>query len=603
MASAAPSPAAPSAERLAPNRTALFPVLFTDELVRAGVQHACVTPGSRSAPLALALAAHPALRLWTHLDERAAAFFALGLAKATRLPVALACTSGTAAANFLPAIVEAFHARVPMVVLTADRPPELQGCGAPQTIDQLRLFGSHVRWFADSGTPEATVEALRFARSLACRAVAAACGSPAGPVHLNLPLREPLAPEITELPESLVSDLAAGGRLRRSWTMVQTARPALDESALGEVCGTLRSARRPLIVCGPLDDPDPTLADAVTSLAHTLGAPVLAEPASNLRRRALADVLVDAHDAVLRCAAFRDAHLPDAVVRLGAPPTSKTLATWLARQPEVPQVVVDSELAWADPDAVASVVLRGAPSRTASAFAAALGPAREDARWLGHWRRAGATAREALVSALAAEDAPFEGHAVGALAAALPPDATLYVGNSLAIRDLDWFWPAGAPPARVLANRGANGIDGFVSSTLGAAAGLPGPTVGLCGDLSFLHDIGGLLAARRHRLRAVFLVLDNDGGGIFEHLPIAAFPEHLDELFVTPHGMDLGPLVEACGVRFLRVERPALLAPALTDALRAAGTSVLVLSIDRARSLAAHRRAWARAADAVEVHA
>jgi 2-succinyl-5-enolpyruvyl-6-hydroxy-3-cyclohexene-1-carboxylate synthase len=603
MASPASSPAAPSTERLAPNRTALFPVLFTDELVRAGVQHACVTPGSRSAPLALALAAHPALRLWTHLDERSAAFFALGLAKATRLPVALACTSGTAAANFLPAVVEAFHARVPLVVLTADRPPELQGCGAPQTIDQLRLFGSHVRWFADSGTPEATIEALRFARSLACRAVAAACGSPAGPVHLNLPLREPLAPEITELPESLVSDLAAGGRLRRSWTMVQTARPALDESALGEVCGTLRSARRPLIVCGPLDDPDPTLADAVTSLAHTLGAPVLAEPASNLRRRALADVLVDAHDAVLRCAAFRDAHLPDAVVRLGAPPTSKTLATWLARQPEVPQVVADGDLAWADPDGVASAVLRGAPSRTASALASAIGPARADARWLARWRRAGATAREALVSALVAEDAPFEGHAVAALAAALPPDTTLYVGNSLAIRDLDWFWPAAAPPVRVLANRGANGIDGFVSSTLGAAAGLPGPTVGLCGDLSFLHDLGGLLAARRHRLRAVFLVLDNDGGGIFEHLPIAAFPEHLDALFVTPHGLDLGPLVEACGARFLRVERPALLAPALSEALRAAGTTVLVLAIDRVRSLAAHRRAWARAADAVEAHA
>ena len=604
MAAPATSPAAPSAERLAPNRTALFPVLFTDELVRAGVQHACVTPGSRSAPLALALAAHPALRLWTHLDERAAAFFALGLAKATRLPVALACTSGTAAANFLPAVVEAFHARVPLVVLTADRPPELQGCGSPQTIDQIRLFGSHVRWFADSGTPEATVEALRFARSLACRAVAAACGSPAGPVHLNLPFREPLAPELSELPDSLASDLAAGGRLRHSWTRVQTARPALDESAVSEVAGTLRSARRPLILCGPLDDPDPTLPDAVASLAHALGAPVLAEPTSNLRRRALADVLIDAHDAVLRGAAFRNAHLPDAVVRLGAPPTSKTLATWLARQPEVPQVVVDGDLAWADPDGVASAVLRGAASRIASALASALGPARSsDARWLCRWRRAGAIAREALVTELATEDAPFEGHAVAALAAALPPDTTLYVGNSLAIRDLDWFWPASAPPVRVLANRGANGIDGFVSSTLGAAAGLPGPIVGLCGDLSFLHDIGGLLAARRHGLRAVLLVLDNDGGGIFEHLPIAAFPERLDELFVTPHGLDLGPLIEACGARLLRVEEPALLASALAEALRAGGTTVLVLSIDRARSLAAHRRAWARAVDAVEARA
>jgi 2-succinyl-5-enolpyruvyl-6-hydroxy-3-cyclohexene-1-carboxylate synthase len=380
---------------------------------------------------------------------------------------------------------------------------------------------------------------------------------------------------------------------------VLTAPPTQDDGAVAEVAGTLRSARRPLIVCGPLDDPDPTLPDAVATLAQALSAPVLAEPASNLRRRTLAHALIDAHDAVLRGAAFRDAHLPDAVVRLGAPPTSKTLTTWLARHPEVPQILVDGDLAWADPDGVASVVLRGAPARAIGALATALAPARADARWLGRWRRAGAVAREALVTALAAEEMPFEGHAVAALAAALPPDTTLYVGNSLAIRDLDWFWPAGAPPVRVLANRGANGIDGFVSSTLGAAAGLPGPTVGLCGDRSFLHDLGGLLAARRHGLRAVFLVLDNDGGGIFEHLPIAAFPERLEELFVTPHGLDLGPLVEACGARLVRVDRPELLAPVLAGALRADGTTVLVLSIDRARSLAAHRRAWSRASDAV----
>jgi 2-succinyl-5-enolpyruvyl-6-hydroxy-3-cyclohexene-1-carboxylate synthase len=590
------------AEMPAPNRTALFPVLCTDELVRGGVQHACVTPGSRSGPLVVALASHPALRVWPHLDERSAAFFALGLAKATRLPVALACTSGTAAANFLPAVVEAFHARVPLVVLTADRPPELRDCGAPQTIDQVRLFGSHVRWFVEVGTPEATPETMRWTRTLACRAVATACGPPAGPVHLNLALREPLAPEVrpADFPRSLAHELAASGRPRAPWVRLHGGPPDLDAPAVAEVAAMLRDARRPLIVCGPLDDPDPTLAGAVAALAQALRAPVLAEPASNLRRRALADRLVDAHDAVLRVASFRDAHVPDAVLRLGAHPTSKALSTWLARHPEVPQVGLDGELAWTDPAGVVSAVLRGTPARTATALVSALRCPRPDERWLDAWRHAGAAAREALRAALSAEAAPFEGHAVEALAVALAPETTLYAGSSLAIRDLDWFWPAAAPPVRVLANRGANGIDGFVSSVLGAAAGLPGPTVGLCGDLTFLHDIGGLLAARRHGLRAVFVVLDNDGGGIFEHLPIASFPEHLDELFVTPHGLDLGPLVEACGARFTRVTESRLLASAVREALRADRTAVLAVPIDRGHSLAAHRRAWNRAAAVLE---
>src|SRR5262249_33328309 len=372
--------------------------------------------------------------------ERAAAFFALGLAKSTRLPVALACTSGTAAANFLPAVVEAFHAHVPLIVLTADRPPELRECGAPQTIDQLRLFGAHVRWFVEVGTPEATPEAMRWARTLACRAVAAAIGPPAGPVHLNLPFREPLTPEVANLPAPLAPDLASHGRFHGPWTWVPAAHPELDAAAAAEVTLMLAEARRPLVVCGPLDDPDPRLPDAVAMLARAIGTPVVAEPASNLRHPVLEDVLVDAHDALLRVASFREAHVPDVVIRMGAPPTSKALSTWLARHPEVPQIILAAELAWADPDAVACAVLRGRPARTTTALASALGAGHADERWLGRWRRAGAAARQALLAALAAEEAPFEGHAVVELAAVLGPETTLYAGNSLAIRDLDWFW-------------------------------------------------------------------------------------------------------------------------------------------------------------------
>jgi len=579
----------------APNRTYLGPTLLADELARAGVRDVCVTPGSRSAPLALTLAAHPALRVWSHVDERSAAFFALGLARAARRPVALACTSGTAAANFLPAVVEAWHAQVPLVLLTADRPPELRDCGAGQTIDQLHLFGSHVRWFVEVGTPEATPAAVRWLRTLAGRAVATALGPPAGPVHLNVPLREPLVPVV--VPGDVPVDLASAARGDGPYVHVHAARLDPDAAAVADVAALLAHARRPLVVAGPLDDADPRLAHALTALARRLRAPLVAEPASNLRAPAAAGVLVDAADALARHPGFAAAHAPDAVVRLGAPPTSKAFASWLAGHTDVPQVVLDASGAWPEPAAVATHVVRGAPARTCEALADALPAAGDDDGWAARWRRAGAAARAALTAAVRAEDAPFEAHAVLALAAALPDRATLYAGNSLAIRDLDWFWPADAPAVRLLANRGANGIDGFVSSVLGAAAAdRSTPVVGLCGDLTFYHDLNGLLAAHRHGVRAVFVVLDNDGGGIFDHLPVAAEPAPVFEtLFTTPIGLEFAPIVRAYGAGFERVETPAGLGPALAAALDAPRTTVLALRIDRARSLAAHRRAWDRA--------
>jgi len=566
------------------------PALLVGELARAGVRHACVAPGSRSSPIAIALGSHPELHVWTHIDERAAGFFALGLARASRTPVALACTSGTAAANLLPAVIEASQSHVPLVVLTADRPPELRDCGAPQTIDQVRLFGSHVRWFLDMPIPEATPLVLRAARTVACRAIAIARGSPAGPVHLNLPLRE--APTPDDAASTLEHPQAA-------WVRIHPVPLVPDPAAVADVTATLARARRPVIVAGPLDDPDPSLPDAVSALALRVGAPVLAEPASNLRRAAVDSVLVDAHDALLRAAAFGKAHAPDVVLRLGSLPTSKALVTWLAACRPAEQVVLDGRGGWSDPDGVASVVVRGAPAHTLRALAGALPGVEPDCHWLERWQRAGAAARQALRVALTEEAATFEGHVVAALADVLPHAATLYAGNSLAIRDLDWFWPAGAPAVRVLCNRGANGIDGFVSSVLGAAASDAGPTVGLCGDLSFLHDAGGLLAAHRHSVRAVLVVLDNGGGGIFDHLPVAQHAPRYEELFVTPHGLELAPIAEAYGARAMRVSHPASLRQALAEALQCAHTTVLQVTIDRARSLSAHRHAWQRAAAAL----
>ena len=573
---------------------AVVSTLLVDELARAGVRHACIAPGSRSSPIATALGTHPSLRVWTHIDERAAGFFALGLARATRTPVVVACTSGTAAANLLPAVIEAFQGYVPLVVLTADRPPELRDCGAAQTIDQYRLFGSHVRWFLELPVPEATSQLSRTARTVACRAVATACGPPAGPVHLNLPLREPGAQE-----QSCEEVAGRSPHPGAAWVRIHGVPPAADPAAVSEVAATLARSRRPLIVAGPLDDADPSLPDAVTTLALRIGAPLLAEPASNLRHHMIDSVLVDAHDALLRVAAFRDAHGPDVVLRLGSLPTSKALVTWLADHPAAAHVVLDGAGAWSDPDGVATAVVRGAPAHTARLLVDALPDVEPDLHWLWRWRHAGAVARHALRETLGEECAPFEGHVVAALAEVLPPTATLYAGNSLAIRELDWFWTAGASGIRVLCNRGANGIDGFVSSVLGAAAGAASPTVGLCGDLSFLHDAGGLLAAHRHGLHAIFVVLDNDGGGIFDHLAVAESAPRYEELFVTPHGLDLAPIAEAYGARAVRVSEPAGLHDAMVEALSAAHTTVVHVRIDRAHSLAAHRRAWRRAATAL----
>lgn len=580
-----------------PNRNYVAMEALVAELARCGVRDACLCPGNRSAPLAFALAREAGIRLWTHVDERSAGFFALGLARATRRPVAVACTSGTAAANLVPAAVEAHHARVPLVLLTADRPPELRERSAAQTIDQAKLYGSHARWSFDPGPPEPTEAGLRHVRAAACRAVSEAWGAPAGVAHLNLPMRDPLDP----FPEEGIDVLPDGGRLRAE-PHTEAARVVVSPSPeqLRRVAALLEGARRPLVYCGPLDAEDVALVPALRALAERLGAPVLAEPISNLRRPELGAHLVDVYEALLRAPEFAAAADPDVVLRLGGPPTSRTVATWLdARDAEL--VVVDEPGGWADPSCRASHLVRGSTVDVCRALAD--GVVRTGARpgWLEQWVRAVTRARAALGASLEAGPAPFEGHVVRAVAQVLPPSATVYVASSLAVRDLDWFWPDGPTPVRFLANRGANGIDGFASSVLGAAAG--GERVlGLCGDLSFFHDVSGLVAARRLGLRACFVVQNNGGGGIFDFLPAAKAPagyaEHYEDLFVTPLGLELGLLVRAFDVGFERVDTVAGIAPAVARAWESDRTSVVEVAIDRSESRAGHARAWRAVAEA-----
>ena len=541
-----------------------------DELCAAGASEAVVCPGSRSTPLALACAAEPRLKVRSIVDERSGAFFALGAAKATGRPALVVATSGTAGAHFYPALLEAEASRVPVVALTADRPPELHGFGAPQTIDQQHLFGTHVRLFADLGVPEEGPQPMRHLRAVAAAAAARALGAPRGPVHLNAPFREPLVPS----PDAAV-EVEGPAPVR-----IAPARLEPDEAALAAAVRELTRRPRGVIVCGPRDACD-DLPAAVQALSESLGYPVLAEAASQVRFR-LPEAVVH-YDALVKHPPVAAAARPDAVVRIGGGLTSKALQQWL-----------DASGAWTlclsedgaifDPGHSASMVICGDPVRACGALAAKT-QAREP-RPRSVLLDADRRARAALSDAFAKEAALSEPGVARELAAALPADALLFVSSSMPVRDVDAWASAGR--ARVLANRGVNGIDGIVSTALGAAAATGRATATLLGDLALLHDLSGLLAARRLGVPLLLVVVNNDGGGIFNFLPVAQATDRFEELFATPHGMDLAHLAALCGAKLVRPRDAAELRAAIREGL-GNGLHLIEVRTDRAANVARHR--------------
>jgi 2-succinyl-5-enolpyruvyl-6-hydroxy-3-cyclohexene-1-carboxylate synthase len=527
------------------------------ELPRCGVTHACTSPGSRSAPLVLSLVREPGLTCVSHLDERSAGFFAVGLAKASGRPVVLACTSGTAAANYAPAVHEAREARVPLIVLTADRPTELRDTGAGQTIDQIRLYGTAAKSFVELDLPPATAEALRWIRRLACRAVWTAQDGRPGVVHLNVPLREPLV-----LSEPLPAEDPVAPR--------PDGAPWLDRIPARPDGAPLELPGRGVVVAGRDERGDPR---AVAAWAAAAGWPLLADPLSGARRGAAA---VAHYDALLRIEGWGAAHRPECVVRTGDLPTSKPLRTWLAGL-DCPQVAVDPETAWQDAAAVVGATHPGPLER--------LRPAETDPGWLAAWRGADGAASRAIVSELG--DGLSEPRVAAELAATLGPEELLWIASSMPVRDVETFAPVREDPPRVLSNRGANGIDGTVSSALGAS--LVGPATLLTGDLALLHDLSGLVARRRLGLDLRVVVVNNDGGGIFSFLPIAGEADAFEEHVATPHGPDFERLAAAFDLPHLR-------AASLAD-LRRPG--LVEVRTERDDNVALHRRVWAAVARAV----
>ena len=582
---------------------------FVDELVRSGMRHLCLCPGSRSAPLALSAARHGGLRVWPLVDERSAGFFALGMAKAQRRPVAVLSTSGTAAANFLPAVVEAHYGRVPLLVLTADRPREVRDFGASQTIDQVRLYGGHVKWFVDTAPPQGSDEMLRYFRTVACRAVATADANPAGPVHVNVPLREPLVPTPVpdEIPPSTQRWAAAWDGRPDGHRYASVAQPprSPDPDLVRRLAGDLSRHPRGLIVCGHQDDPG--LAGPVCRLAEALGYPILADPLSQIRCGPHDHRLViDGYDVMLRVHELIRRLAPQIILRLGGVPATRPLLTYLQTHREARHLIVDGEDGWTDPMHLAADVVHADPWTLCDAMAASAAEHRgaRGPRWADQWTHLNTVARRAVREHLASIDEPFEGKVFSELAHLLPDHAVLYVGNSMPVRDLDAFFPAVPRAIRVLGNRGASGIDGLVSSALGVAAVTPGPVVLVLGDLSFYHDMNGLLAAKRHGLRATIVLLNNDGGGIFSFLPQAAYPEHFEALFGTPTGLDFRAAAALYGASFARADTWAAFSEEVRAGLGGEDLRIVEVTMGRDRNVSLHRAVWAAAASALrrELH-
>jgi 2-succinyl-5-enolpyruvyl-6-hydroxy-3-cyclohexene-1-carboxylate synthase len=527
------------------NRTYAPLQAFVEELYRCGMRYAVTSPGSRNAPLALTLAAQEGIEAVSVIDERSAGFVALGMAKASGRPVAVTCTSGTAAANLHPAVVEAHEARVPLIVLTADRPPELREVGAGQSIDQIKLYGTAAKWFVEVGTHEPSRDTAIHHRALACRAYSTAASGRPGPVHLNFPLREPLAPSREDLDPT-----EWGGRADGSpWTEVRDHASAPRSDDVHDLASRIAAEPHGVILCGPCRE---GVAEAASRLAAEAGWPLLAEPTSGVRCGDHDRSHVIAHyDVMLRVKGFVEEHRPALVLRVGDMPTSKPLRTVAA---ESSQIVIDPHGAWHEPTRNAQLVVRASAEHTLTALAGAVEMRRTetDAAWLGAWR----SADEKVWEAVEAARPEFEGRILASLEPELPDEAVVWISSSMPIRDVEAYFPQSPKRIRFLANRGANGIDGVVSSALGAAIVTGLPTWVLIGELALQHDAGGLLAARRASVPLEIVCINNGGGGIFDFLPVAehADPAAYEAHIATPsEDVDLAALWP--GLREVRTDR------------------------------------------------
>ncbi len=564
------------------NRNIRDAEIFVEELIRSGLRHVCLVPGSRHTPLVLAFAdQHERIHLYSHLDERSAGFFALGLALALDEPVALVCTSGTAGANFYPAVIEAHQSRVPLIVITADRPHELRHSGANQTIDQIRMFGQFALWAVDMGLPEADppAVALRYLRTTAARAVATANGIRKGVVHINYPFRKPLEPAPVAS-DTLDISAAPSRPDEQPFTRFYAATPQPEADALiGLLHDLSQRHERGIIVCGAhsVRSSDPQAEQAVAALSAMTGYPIITDGVSGLRFSKLESI--SAYDTFL----MRDNDLPqpDVVIQLGNVPTSKWLNAYLARLNPARYVHITSDGQWAN-DAhnvsdfftadLASIPLAADDPGASTAYADAL-------------RQIDRITWDAIADSIEA-GAYFDGAAVYDTVNLLPHEASLFVGNSLAVRHLDQFGKAQQQGIHTYANRGVSGIDGNISTALGTGAARPDrPLVAVMGDITFYHDMNGLLAVHRCGVPVTIVLLNNDGGGIFHRLPVKDYDPAFTDYFITAHGLDYSHAAMLYGLDYVQVTQRDAFRVAFTDSISQRRSTIIEVRTDAKQDL------------------
>lgn len=577
------------------NRNILWAETFIEELVSFGVRYACISPGSRSTPLTLAAARNKKLKSYINIDERSSAFFALGLAKAEGTPVVLICTSGTATAEFYPAIIEAYQQRVPLIVCTADRPPELVNVGANQTINQDNIYKNHIRWYCAAGLPRPDAKGIKHIRQCARKAFNNCYVNARGPVHINFPFKKPFEPDsyTDEIQGKLLEDNPAADNspLLPERTDVKNIR---RKKWFNEISGRILDSKKILLIAGP-DKYNPGFPAGISRLAEVLNAPVLADGCSNIRFGIHhKGNIISNFDAILRHEKFSAGNRPDLIIHFGRTITSKALETYLEKC-RAPKYLINDSGDWFDPSNKALAAVKCRPYNFCDEMSDYLEnkiKQRRNTGWFENFKSADKMAGELKIKIIEHSASLNECRVAAEVLNLIPDNSQIMVSNSMPARDFDYFASNSEKNIKVYNNRGASGIDGIISTALGTAAESKKPSVLITGDLAFYYDLNGLLAARNYGIPLIIVLVNNNGGGIFDILPIARYGKLFKEYFTVSHNLDFSHFVRAYGGNYKRRKNWNDFRSSFKNALRSKKFSVIEIRTNSGQSLKLRKKFW-----------